>query len=73
MLRDERLDGLNEMPRDRLHEGRRRPRVAAVLAEEVHHAAYMLELRHIHVEVHPVDALDFQRDVLAQDLGDAPW
>jgi predicted nucleic acid-binding protein len=23
--------------------------------------------------VHPVDALDFQGDVLAQDFGDAPW
>jgi hypothetical protein len=42
-------------------------------AEEGGDPALVLQPRHVHVEVHPVDALDFQGDVLAQDLGDAPW
>jgi hypothetical protein len=44
-----------------------------MVPEERGHAAFVLQLRDIGIEVHPVDALDFQRDVLPQDFGDTPW
>ena len=33
-----------------------------------HHAAYALQLRHVHVQVHPVDALALEHDVSAQNF-----
>jgi hypothetical protein len=36
-------------------------------------AANALQLRHVNVDVHPVDALAFEHDVLAQDFADAVW
>ena len=48
-------------------------RLAAMRAEEPGHAALGLEPRDVHVEVHPVDALDLQGHVVAQDLRHGAW
>jgi hypothetical protein len=69
----ERLDRGQERPTDRLHQGRRRERLPAVPPEERGDPALVLQPRHVRVEVHAVDTLDLQGDVLTQDLGDAPW
>jgi hypothetical protein len=36
-------------------------------------AVLVLQPRHVGIDVQPVDALDFQGDVLTQDLGHGPW
>jgi hypothetical protein len=41
-----------------------------VVAEEANHADVALELGDVDVEVHAVDALDWQSHVLAQDSSD---
>src|SRR6266568_8386412 len=40
-------------------------------AEEVDDSLLVLQVRHEHVEVHPVDPLDRQPDMTADDLGHA--
>lgn len=47
--------------------------MTAVVPEEADHTALRLQLGHVGVEVHAVDALDLQGDVLVEDLGDRPW
>jgi hypothetical protein len=42
-------------------------------AKIIHHAPVILPARLIHVELHPVDALDFQRDVWLKDIGHGAW
>ncbi len=51
-------------------EAKRWPEVAAQVP---HDATDALQLRHVDVEVHPVDALTLQHDVVAQDFADAVW
>ena len=65
----EAFDGPHERPRHRLHQRRRRHRIAAHLAEEVRRAGARPRHRHVDVEAHPVDALQLQRGVLGQRLG----
>ena len=55
------------------HEGRGGEGLTAVEAEEGGDAAFGLQSGLIDVEVHAVDAFDFQRHVLAEDIGDGPW
>jgi len=69
LLAREALNLLDEGVADRLQQHRRRDRVAAVAAEETNHSKFMLQFRNVSVEVEPVNALHFQRDVLAQDFG----
>ena len=57
----------------RVHERRGGECVAAMAAEEFHDSALTLQGRNVHVEVHPVDALQFERDVMIEDLGYALW
>ena len=64
------LDRVDEPLRDRRHQHRRRHRGAPHLAEDVRCPRRPLQHRHVHVEVQPVDALEGQRRVLRQDLGD---
>ena len=64
------LDRVDEPLRDRRHQHRRRPRRASHLAEEVRRTGRRLEQRHVHVQVHPVDALQRQHRVPGQDFGD---
>jgi hypothetical protein len=55
--------------RHRLHQRRRGEGMAAMTAEELYHPALILQGRNIHVQIHPVDALQLERDVLIQDFG----
>ena len=64
------LDGIDEALRHRRHQRRRRHAGAPELAEEVRRAGRPLQHRHVDVQVQPVDALEGQRRVLRQDLGD---
>jgi hypothetical protein len=56
---NEGLDGPQERLGDRLHERRGGKQVAAMMPEEAGHPLLALEPGHVHVEVHPVDALHF--------------
>jgi hypothetical protein len=73
VLDHEGLDGRHEGLAHRSHEGRRRKQVAAMRPEEPRHAALGLQPWYVYVEVHPVDALHFQRYVLAQNLRHRAW
>ena len=50
------------------HLSRRHGASAVMLAEKVKHSAGRLQLRLVHVQVHAVQALQFQRDVLLDDF-----
>jgi hypothetical protein len=52
------------------HQRRRGVGEPAVAGEELDRPARVLQARLIHVEVHPVDRLDLERDVAGQDVGD---
>jgi hypothetical protein len=54
----------NEPAADRVHERRRSPRLLPLLAEELNHTVLALQLRHVNVPIHPVDAFHFQHDVI---------
>ena len=64
----EALDPRHEVPRHRRHQRRRRHRLAAHLAEEPRRPAARLQDGHVGVEVHPVDAFEFQRRVLGENF-----
>jgi hypothetical protein len=61
----------HEPPDDRAHQRRRRQRLAAMLAEKSHHTQFALQLRHIHIETHPVDSFDRKLHMLAKNIGNA--
>ena len=42
-----------------------------MLAKEAHDTALALQLPHIDIEVHPVDAFDRKPDMAAENIGDA--
>ena len=69
----ERVNGPHKRFADRVHQRRRRERVPTVSTEERGDPALVLQPGDIYVEVQAVDALHLQRDVLAQDLGNASW
>ena len=71
MLRHEAFQLGHEVAAHRAHQRRRRQRLAAVLAKEAHDPALALQLRHIDIEVHPVDAFDRKPDMAAENIGDA--
>ena len=62
----EALDPRHKTPRHRRHQYRRRHRIAAHPAKESRRAAARLQQRYIDVQVHPVDALQFQGGVFCQ-------
>jgi hypothetical protein len=64
----EAVDGRHEGPGDGLEHDRRGHPVATVLAEETDYALGKLQLGDIDVQVHPVDALDLERDVPGQHV-----
>jgi hypothetical protein len=45
----------------------------AMTAEELHHSALTLKRRNVHVQIHPINALHLERDVLIQDFGYSLW
>jgi hypothetical protein len=53
---------------DRVHECGGHERLAPVLAEEGRHTAFPMEVRHVDVQVHPVDPLHFEIDVGVEDF-----
>ena len=61
------LQRCHERAGHRLHQRRGGERGTPVLPEEVRHARRGLQVRHIHVQIHPVDAFDLQGDLLIQD------
>lgn len=56
-----------------IHEHGGSEAVAAMGAPEVGHARIGLQARHVDVEVHAVDAFDFEGDVIFEDIGDGAW
>jgi hypothetical protein len=47
--------------------------MAAMESEEAGYTPLALQLGHVTIEVHAVDALDLQSDVVGEDFGDATW
>jgi hypothetical protein len=66
---DKALDGTDKLARDRLHHASGGHFMPAVDPYELQCALDGLELGHIDVAVHPIDAFHIQHNVLAQDLG----
>ncbi len=64
----ERVDRRDERLRDRPEHRRGRDRIAQVVMDEPDQRPRMLQRRHIHVAVHPIDALDLQRHMPGQNI-----
>ena len=58
---------------DGIHQNAGGELVAEMEPEEGSHPGGPLQCGHVNVEVHTVDALHFQGDVLAENLGDTAW
>ena len=61
---DKLLDACHEGGSLRRHCRGRGKALTEMTAQVPHHATYALQLRHINVQVHPVDALAFEHDVV---------
>ena len=72
LLSHEPLNRGHEPLADRRHQRRRRDRLPTVCPKEPHHPAHVLEPRHVHVQVQPIDPFHFQRHVLGKNLGHRP-
>ena len=64
------LDRRGESVVHRLEERRRRNRMTEMIAQEVTEATRGLQLGHIGMQIEPVEAADFERDVLTDNGGD---
>src|SRR5258708_7189495 len=60
------LDGFHEMTGDRLDHRGRSHRMSAVNAYELQNPFHRLQHRHVDVEVHPVDAFQFEHYMVTQ-------
>src|SRR5215475_14023631 len=67
------LDGADELACDWLHQVSGGDFMSAVDPYELQCTFNGLKLRYVDIEVHPIDALHFQYNVLAQHLGDSLW
>jgi hypothetical protein len=67
------LQRRHELLADRVHQRAGDELVAAMKAKEVHHPLFPLQTGNIDVQVHPINAFDFQGDVLVQHFGNASW
>ena len=47
--------------------------MSAVVTQEPDDALLTLQIGHVHVEVHAIDAFHFQGDVVAEDFRDGAW
>ena len=72
-LRDEALDGVAEGRAHGRHEGRGGEHLPAVEAEERGDTAIGLQPGLVDVEVPAVDAFDFQRHVVLENIGGGTW
>jgi hypothetical protein len=61
----------HKAPGHRAHQRCRRHRLPAMIAKKPDNPLFVLQARHKHVEVHPVDPLDRQPHMAADDLGHA--
>ena len=66
---NETVDRFHEALGQRLQQGGRGDEMTQVIAQEADQPHIALELRHVGVEVESVEALHFQGDVLAEDVG----
>jgi hypothetical protein len=73
VLLGEGLQAADEVFGHGVHEGGGGEAVAAMIAPEVGDPLVGLEPRDVEVEVHPVDALDLEGDVILEDIGDGSW
>ena len=73
ILLDEGFHAANEVGTDRLHESRRSKSLPPMEAKERNHPAVVLQFRLVDVEVHAVDAFDFQGHFLRDDFGNRAW
>ena len=62
------LDVPAELLPDRLEQRRGHDRLAPVIVEEIHHSAGSLQLIHVAVQIHPVQAGDIQADMPGHHL-----
>src|SRR5439155_10576558 len=67
------LDGFHETTGDRLDHRRRRHRMPAVNAYELQNPFHRLEHRNVDVAVHPIDALQFEHDMIPPNFRHALW
>src|SRR4051812_48132855 len=67
------LQGRDKVLADRVHEGAGNKLVSALVTKESDYAQFALPLRHIHVQVHPIDPFDLQGDVIGQHFGHTSW
>src|SRR5262249_55741593 len=65
------VDGLDEGVADGREQGGGGEEVAAVVTKEANDTQFALEFGDVDVEVHAVDAFDFQSDVIAEDSSDS--
>jgi hypothetical protein len=70
VLLSERLDAGDESFADRVHKSGRGDAMSSVVAQEAGDALFKLQISHVHVQVHAVDAFHFQGDVLVEDFRD---
>jgi hypothetical protein len=61
----------NEVPAHRAHHRGGWHRQSTMLAEKPYNSLFMLQLGYVDIEVHPVDPLDRQFNVMAEDIGHA--
>jgi hypothetical protein len=67
---DKLFDGRHESIVHRLEQRRRRDRIAEIITQEVAEAAGRLQLGHVRVQIQPVEAPHFERDVVTDNIGD---
>lgn len=73
LLLDERFDLADEGGADRFHERRGGKGAAPMVAEERRDAGSRLQFGLINIEVHAVNALNFEGHMLGDDVGNAAW
>lgn len=72
MAVDETVDRPDEVLGHRVHQRPRRERHAPMSLEEPNHPRGVHQARLVQVEIHPVDALQLENHVLAENLGHRP-
>ena len=71
MTHHEGLQRSYKAPAHRVHQGRRRQRLAAMISKEPHDSLLGLQPGDIDVEVHSVDPFDRELDMIVEDSGHA--
>jgi hypothetical protein len=69
----ERLHCRDERLTDRIHQSAGDELKTAVVPKETGHPNFPLQLRHVNIQVQPVDSLDLQGHVVGQHLSNGSW